>query len=147
MRHDGTADEIEQVTKSPRFEAHPSLAVDGQGRPWLAWDESGSNWGKDWTHEDIYRSTTLYANRSIRVAIKDGGVWKEGPDFSAAVPDRLRRYWQLPHLATDASGRIWATFQIRSSAINNPSRMCARASFSESSCFVRRTITSRWWRT
>jgi hypothetical protein len=116
---DGTAEPIEQVTKSPLFEAHPSIAVDGQGRPWLAWDESGANWGKDWTHEDIYRSTTLYANRSIRVAIKDGGVWKEGPDFSAAVPDRLRRYWQLPHLAADSNGRIWALFQIRTSAVNN----------------------------
>src|ERR1700733_14893592 len=61
VRADGTPDEIEQVTKSPRFEAHPSLAIDGQGRPWLAWDESGANWGKDWTHEDIYRSTVLYA--------------------------------------------------------------------------------------
>jgi hypothetical protein len=119
VRPDGTPDAIEQVTKSPRFEAHPSLAIDGQGRPWLAWDESGSNWGKDWTHEDIYRSTVLYSNRSIRVAIKDGGAWKEGPDFSAAVPDRLRRYWQLPHLASDANGRIWALFQIRTSAINN----------------------------
>ena len=119
VRPDGTPDEIEQVTKTPRFEAHPSLAIDGQGRPWLAWDESGASWGKDWTHEDIYRATVLYANRSINVAIKDGGVWKKGPDFSAAVPDRLRRYWQLPHLATDANGRIWAMFQMRTSAINN----------------------------
>ncbi len=119
VRPNGTPDGIEQVTNSPRFEAHPSRAVDGQGRPWLAWDESGANWGKDWTHEDIYRATTLYANRSIRVAIKDGGAWKEGPDFSAAVPDRLRRYWQLPHLAADSNGRIWAMFQIRTAAINN----------------------------
>ncbi|HEY3838072.1 MAG TPA: hypothetical protein VGL72_15935, partial [Bryobacteraceae bacterium] len=108
VRSDGTPDEIEQVTKSPRFEAHPSIAVDAQGRTWLAWDESGSNWGKDWNHEDIYRSTTLYANRAIRVAVKEGGTWHDGPDFSAAVPDRLRRYWQLPHLASDANGRIWA---------------------------------------
>ena len=119
VRPDGAAGEIEQVTKSPRFEAHPSLAVDAQGRPWLAWDESGANWGKDWTHEDTYQGTTLYASRAIRVAIQDGGVWKEGPDFSAAVPDRLRRYWQLPHLAADSNGRIWALYQIRSSALNN----------------------------
>jgi hypothetical protein len=119
VKADGKAEAIEQVTKSPRFEAHASLAVDGEGRPWLAWDESGASWGKDWTHEDIYRGTTLYAYRSIRVAIKDGGVWKEGPDFSAAVPDRLRRYWQLPHLAADANGRVWAMFQIRTSAVNN----------------------------
>jgi hypothetical protein len=115
----GAPDAIEQVTKSTLFEAHPSLAIDGQGRTWLAWDQSGANWGKDWSHEDMYRSTTLYAYRSIRVAVKDGATWKEGPDFSAAVPDRLRRYWQLPHLSVDDNGRIWALFQIRSSGLNN----------------------------
>ncbi len=113
---DGTADAIEQITKSPGFDAHPSIAIDGQGRPWLAWDQSGGNWGKDWNHEDQNRSTVLYKERSIHVLVKDGGVWKQAPDFAAAVPDRLKRYWQLPHLAADASGRIWALFQIRTSA-------------------------------
>ncbi len=119
IKADGSPDPIEQVTTSARFEAHASLTVDGQGRPWLAWDESGANWGKDWTHEDPNRSTVLYANRAIRVAVKDGGVWKEAPDFGAAVPDRLKRYSQLPHLAADATGRVWAVFQMRSSAVNN----------------------------
>jgi hypothetical protein len=114
----GTPDPIEQVTKSPRFEAHASLAVDGQGRPWLAWDESGANWGKDWFHEDQNRATVLYADRSIRVVVKDGGVWKQAGDFSTAVNERLLRYWQLPHLAVDGGGRVWAMFQIRTSAIN-----------------------------
>lgn len=119
MSADGTPGAIDQVTKSPRFEAHPSLAVDAQGRTWLAWDESGANWGKDWTHDDPNRSSVLYRDRSIRVAVNDGGTWKEAPDFSAAVPDRLKRYWQLPHLASDANGRVWALFQMRTSATNN----------------------------
>ncbi len=114
---DGTPAPIEQITKGPSFEAHPSLAVDGQGRPWLAFDRSGANWGKDWSHEDQNRSTVLYKDRSILVLVKDQGVWKEGPDLAAAVPDRLRRYWQLPHLAADGTGRIWALFQIRTSAV------------------------------
>ena len=114
---DGAPGPVEQVTKSPGFDAHPSLAVDGQGRPWLAWDQSGANWGKDWSHDDQNRSTVLYKDRSIRVVVKDSGVWKEGPALAAAVPDRLQRYWQLPHLAADGTGRIWALFQIRTSAI------------------------------
>ncbi len=113
---DGTAGEIEQITKSPIFDAHPSIAIDGQGRPWLAWDQSGGNWGKDWNHEEQDRSTVLYKDRAIRVLVKDGAVWKQGPDFAAAVPDRLKRYWQLPHLTADANGRIWALFQIRTSS-------------------------------
>ena len=43
---DGTLGPVEQITKSPGFDAHPSLAIDGQGRPWLAWDHSGANWGR-----------------------------------------------------------------------------------------------------
>jgi hypothetical protein len=115
----GAPEAIEQVTTSPRFQAHASVAVDGQARPWLAWDESGVNWGKDWNHEDPNRATVLYADRSIRVVMKDAGEWKEAGDFSAAVPERLRRYWQLPHLAADGAGRIWAVFQMRTSALNN----------------------------
>ncbi len=112
-------DPVEQVTTAPRFQAHASLAIDGQGRPWLAWDESGANWGKDWSHDDQYRATVLYSDRSIRVAVKDAGGWKETSEFASAVPERSRRYWQLPKLAADRSGRIWAMFQIRTSAINN----------------------------
>jgi hypothetical protein len=115
----GTPDPIEQVTKSPRFEAHASVAVDGQGRPWLAWDESGANWGKDWNHEDQDRSTVLYSDRTIQVVVKDGGSWKQAGDFINAVNERLRRYWQLPHLAADGAGRIWALFQIRTSSANS----------------------------
>ncbi|MCL4401123.1 MAG: DUF3604 domain-containing protein, partial [Acidobacteria bacterium] len=115
----GTPGEVEQVTSSPLFEAHASVAVDKQGRPWLAWDESGANWGKDWNHEDQNRATVLYANRSIKVVVKDGDKWKQAGDFSTAVSDRLRRYWQFPHLAVDGSGRVWALFQIRPAATSN----------------------------
>ena len=106
------------MTKSPRFEAHASPGGGWAGAAWLAWDESGANWGKDWFHEDQNRSTVLYADRSIRVVVKDGGVWKQAGDFSTAVNERLLRYWQLPHLAVDGGGRVWALFQIRTSATN-----------------------------
>lgn len=115
----GTPDPIERVTKSPRFEAHPSVAVDQLSRPWLAWDQSGANWGKDWNHQDQNRSTVLYKDRSIRVAVKDGGTWKDAPDVAPAVPDRLKRYWQLPHLAFDGIGRTWLLFQMRTSVAIN----------------------------
>jgi len=112
---DGTLTPIEQITKSPGFDAHPSLAIDGQDRPWLAWDQSGANWGKDWTRDDQNRSTILYKDRDINVIVKDGGVWKQAPDPASAVPDRIKRYWQFPHLAWSA-GRMWMLFQIRTSA-------------------------------
>ena len=47
------------VAGTPRFEAHPTIAVDGQNRVWVAWDESGPNWGKDHgpTIDPEWRST------------------------------------------------------------------------------------------
>ncbi|MBI3209158.1 MAG: DUF3604 domain-containing protein [Candidatus Solibacter usitatus] len=107
---------IEMVTKSPLFEAHASITIDGEGRPWLAWDESGSNWGKDFNHADQNRATTLYANRGVRVAVRHNGTWMQAGEFATAVPERIARYAQLPKLAADSSGRVWALFQIRTSA-------------------------------
>src|SRR5262249_26082094 len=37
---DGALGSTEQVTNSPRFHAHASVAVDANDRVWLAWDES-----------------------------------------------------------------------------------------------------------
>jgi hypothetical protein len=118
---DGTLGEIQQVTHSPRFQAHASVAVDKQDRLWLAWDESGANWGKDWNRDDIWRATTLYSDRQSRVAVWDNGQWKEPADIMAAVPNRYDRYIQMPKLTVDGSGRLWAALQLRTSCGNNRS--------------------------
>ncbi len=116
----GALGPIQQVTKSPRFQAGASVAVDQQDRVWVAWNESGANWGKDWSHEDQWRSTTLYANRQIRVAVLDEGVWKQpAGDMMAAVPERYNRYVEDPRLAVDASGRVWIAFRIRTACAMN----------------------------
>jgi hypothetical protein len=105
---------IQQVTRSGKFQAHASVAVDPTGRVWLAWDESGDNWGKDWNRDDQSRGTTLYANRHPRVAVLENGVWKQTVgDLNAAIPVRYNRFNETPRLAADASGRIWAALQIR----------------------------------
>jgi hypothetical protein len=111
---------IQQVTKSPRFQSHPSLAVDSAGRPWLAWDTSGVNWGKDWTHDSPYRATVLYADRQLHVAVLDGGDWKQPKaDPNVSLPVHLRRYAQLPRLRFDPAGHLWLMFQSRTSVMNN----------------------------
>jgi hypothetical protein len=46
IARDGALGPLQQVTKSPRFQAHATVAVDPRDRVWVAWDESGSNWGK-----------------------------------------------------------------------------------------------------
>jgi hypothetical protein len=114
---DGSLGAIQQVTHSPRFQANASVTVDKRDRLWVAWDESGSNWGKDWSHEDESRSTVLYSDRHIRVAVLEDGAWKQpAASMMAAVPLRYNRYVQDPRLSTDASGRIWMAFEIRTSS-------------------------------
>ena len=117
---DGSMEPIQQVTKSSRFQAHASLAVDGQDRVWLAWDESGANWGKDYARDDTWRGTTLYADRRPRVAVLENGQWREpAGDPMAAVPRRFNRYVENPLLACDAAGRIWMLASVRTSTAMN----------------------------
>jgi hypothetical protein len=114
---DGTLGALQQVTHSPRFQAHASLAVDKQDRVWLAWDESGSNWGKDYNRDDTWRGTTLYSDRHPRIAVLENGQWKQpAADIVSAVPNRYNRYSQLPKLAVAADGRIWVSLQLRTAA-------------------------------
>ena len=124
---DGSLGAIQQVTHSPRFQANASVTVDKRDRVWVAWDESGSNWGKDWSHEDESRSTVLYSDRHIRVAVLEDGAWKQpAGNMMAAVPLRYNRYVEDPRLSTDASGRIWMAFQIRtSSGMNRGDYWCS----------------------
>ncbi len=116
----GAPGPIQQVTSGAEFQAHPSVAVDRQDRVWLAWDESGANWGKDWTHDDPWRSTVLYADRRPRIAVFDNGRWKQpAANLLAAVPRRWNRFIQMPRIVCDRTGRIWVSLQLRTSAANN----------------------------
>jgi hypothetical protein len=116
---DGAPDSIQQVTKSSRFQAHASVAVDGSDRVWLAWDESGSNWGKDYGRDDTWRGTTLYTDRRPRVAVLENGKWREPADAAAAMPQRYDRYLESPQLAFDGAGRIWMALRARTSTAMN----------------------------
>ena len=111
-----------QVTKSPVFQAHPTIAIDPLGRVWLAWDESDANWGKDWTRDDQDRGTVLYKNRRTKVAVFAGGRWMQpAAEVRQAVPARYWRYIQLPRLSVDGQGRVWLGLQLRTSTAHNRS--------------------------
>ena len=67
--------EIVPVARSRNFEAYADVACDDRDRVWIAWNESGPNWGKDsgfWV--DRSRQTFL-DERTIRVAVYDGNRW------------------------------------------------------------------------
>jgi len=108
------------VAHSPLFQAHASVTVDNQDRVWLAWDESGANWGKDWSHEDPWRGNVLYSDRKIRVAILDGSRLRQpAAGVESAIPLRYNRYVHSPKIRSTADGRIWLALQIRTLSGNN----------------------------
>jgi hypothetical protein len=117
---DGEMGPVEQITRSARFQAHASLAVDGRDRVWLAWEESQTNWGKDYARDDTWRGTTLYADRRPRVAVLENGKWSApAADPLGAMPRRYTRFVENPKLACDSSGRIWMAVQVRTSTAMN----------------------------
>ena len=109
----GTLGEIEQVTKSPRFQAHANVAVASDGTPWLAWDESGVNWGKD----QGYLITPplgvpLHQERSIQVVKRSGGSWSEPKSgLEPFYVYRLYPNFENPQLAFDGDGTLTMLFR------------------------------------
>lgn len=108
--------EIMNPQETPRFAAHASLACDRAGNVWLAWDESGANWGKDSGY--LYTKnagTKLYASRQIRVKCYSNGCWlaPAGGDIARMMPAELREFNELPQLQEDSDGRIWLAFRNR----------------------------------
>jgi hypothetical protein len=96
----GRWSEVETVAGTPRFEANPTLAVDGAGRIWIAWEESGPEWGKDTGFLPIRQGTQLHESRTVAVAcLLPGGA-------VSVARQRLTPsgFWELPHLQLDRAG-------------------------------------------
>ena len=106
------------VARTGRFEAYVTLAADRQDRVWMAWHESGINWGKDWGYPfDIQANATgLYNSRNIRMAVYDRGQLRApATSLESSLPDPGpgNNYYEYPQLAVDGSNRIWAFFRHR----------------------------------
>jgi hypothetical protein len=114
--------------KSPVFQAHPSLACDRAGRLWVAWDQSGPQWGKDTGHQVTENAgTRLYHDRSLRVACLVDDKWQEPEaDLVKALPSELRTFSELPCLQGDTEGRMWLAFRHRTTLVPRADDWAAR---------------------
>lgn len=111
---------VEWVTKGENFSVRASIAVTAKGVPVVAWEESDPLWGKDFAYLFDRSGTTIYKNRRIRVAYRDGSNWKEpAAPVSSAVPARIGRYLQQPQLAVSSDGRVYLAFRVRTAAGNS----------------------------
>ncbi len=94
------------VSGTERYEASPSVAIDQKGRVWVAWHESGIEWGKDTGRLVQKKGTELRESRWVRLACFDG-------DRSFTTEQDLMghlgsdREWEMPLLQVDSSGNPW----------------------------------------
>ncbi len=100
---------VAPVADTKFYEAHVSLAYDGDDRLWAAWNESGMNWGKDTGYVLNVEGTRLYEYRRLAVGVWDGTSWSvPATDINKALPDDYEpRYDDFPQLKRDADGRVW----------------------------------------
>ncbi len=104
------------VAATARFEAHSSVAVDGRGRPWVAWETSGVHWGKDLGRGlgERQPGTSLGGPRRIEVACLDGGQWKAPAAVEFADPQAVGSTGESrPLLQFDPDGNLWMSFKRR----------------------------------
>src|SRR5215831_15863792 len=86
------------VAATARYEAYPSIAYDSTGRLWVAYEEGGSAWGKDFGAYDT-NGIALYQGRAIRLV----GFERAGPrvetnaDLGTVLPG-------TPNLRVNAPG-------------------------------------------
>ena len=104
------------IATTTRFEAHSSIAIDPQGRPWVAWETSGVGWGKDLGFDigDVQPGTPLGAARRIEVVCYDGGQWKT--PAAVEFDDPLAKGTtgeSRPQLFFDPDGNLWMSLKRR----------------------------------
>ena len=112
---DGFGEEMPVATTS-RFEAHASVAVDRRGRPWIAWETSGVQWGKDLGRGlgERQPGTPLGDSRHIEVVCLDDRTWKAPAKVSFDDPLALGSTGESrPQLLVDPDGNLWMSFKRR----------------------------------
>jgi hypothetical protein len=107
------AGEAVAITTEPEAQFHTSVAVDGEDRVWVAWDEADRNWGKDFSRSSSAPgSRGLHYSRALGLRVfANGRVQKPSADLAPILTGRMTRYAELPHLAIDGAGALWMVFR------------------------------------
>ena len=74
----GKAGEARPAANTPDYEARPALTYDKEGSLWIAYEESGASWGKDWSGQAPFENRDgigLYQDRQIGLAVLKDGKW------------------------------------------------------------------------
>ena len=88
----GTPSAARPVANTADYEARAALTYDKQARLWIAWEQSGPTWGKDWGALDR-AAIGLYRDRQIGLRVLAGNEWLEPakPVAEGLPGSRVRR--------------------------------------------------------
>ena len=114
----GALGPIERLLTAPSFEARPQLALDPAGRPWLAWEEGDSQWGKDYVNGVEEAGMGLLMRRAVRVARYSTAIATARRPYER-LPEEAAHTMTTPRLAFDGNGNPWLLFRFRT---NTPRR-------------------------
>ncbi len=104
-----TVEQRAAVTDSPRFEAGPSLAADGE-RLYLAYEVAGEAWGREGSYNRLEEA--LHSERTIEiVAIEDGLVAPLLDPPTAGMKPALADSCEQPRLMVDGGGNLLLFFR------------------------------------
>ncbi len=123
--------EPEPVAASLAFEVRPSMAFDGDGRLWVAYESSGDQWGKDFGALKKKGIPLYQTGRSVAVKVRDEkGSWYAPADVMDAMPgaspsggrgnaqNRAPRRQPVtaiaptyPRLSCGTDGNVWLAFR------------------------------------
>jgi hypothetical protein len=117
LGRDGTLGPALAVARTPKFEVRPSLAIDPNGRAWVAYEERTEDWGKDAENLLQGEGSTLYRRSAVRVRCVDGDRLLEAPDPVATAPESVASLNSYPRLLCDRSGRLWLAFRHRQESV------------------------------
>ena len=75
------------IAATLKYEAYPSLAYDPSGRLWIAYEEGGERWGKDFGAYST-AGVSVYQGRAVRLVAlgRDGRLLKTETDIAAIAP-------------------------------------------------------------
>lgn len=142
----GTPSSARPVANSPDYEARPALTYDRESRLWIAWEQSGPTWGKNWGALVRDQGIGLYRDRQIGLLVLAGNEWLEPAQPAAmglpgtrarrtrgpAAPATKRKageeaevvgavtFNNIARLACDPAGRIWLFARSREGAFHTP---------------------------
>jgi hypothetical protein len=115
---------VRTVSATPFAEMRGDVALDGNGRVWVAWEEGGVHWGKDTGYANPKHAIYLRKGGSLlygppnapkalyrrpRLAVLDNEQWRQpAAALEQAYPEHLQaNLFQNPRLGVDGQGGVW----------------------------------------